>query len=73
MNFQDFLNNIINSFNNFINHVPQIINIIIQDNFIKLLIYLTIFSTLITFTIYIINLFKNIINFNKKDKNKEVE
>lgn len=50
MNFTEFLTTIFNSFNTFFTHITGFINILINDNFIKLIIYISIFG----FAIYIL-------------------
>lgn len=73
MSFQNFLNHAVNSFNNFIQNIPQLIHIILQDNLVKFLIFLVLFITLLNVGVYVINIFKELIKIKNKNKNKEVE
>ena len=72
MLFSEFINKLINCFNNALKLVSNIISIIINNNFIKLIIYTAVmyfifylFSELINI---IINLFKNHKNENDNSK-----
>lgn len=60
MSFQDFLLSIINCFNNIFKNLTNIIEIIMNNNFIKLIIYLTILYVVINYLFKIISTIFNI-------------
>lgn len=68
-NFGTFLNNIISSFNSVFEHFITYIELIFNNNFIKLIVYLSLFSFLIFILASIINIIYSIINL-KHDKNE---
>lgn len=79
MSFSNFLDIIINSFNNFINKILILINELLKDNLVKFIVFLGITY----FVLYVLfNIFKvigNIFNVNKdiedpkKGNKKEIE
>lgn len=80
MSFQNFITTIFNSFNAFFTHIVSYINLIIDNNFIKLIIYLVLFKLIIDFLFEVIKILLKIINNghnkelkNKKEKENKVE
>lgn len=80
MSFQNFITTIFNSFNAFFTHIVSYINLIIDNNFIKLIIYLVLFKIIIDFLFEVIKILLKIINNghnkelkNKKEKENKVE
>lgn len=72
MSFQDFITTIYNSFNTFFTHITNYISLLINNNFIKLIIYFSIFSFITYFLFEIIKLFLKIIN-NGHNKETKIE
>lgn len=80
MNFSNFLATIFNSFNTFFSHIINYIESIMQNNFIKLIIYLVLFGYVINFLFNVIKLLLKILtnSFNnneikKKENKKNIE
>lgn len=80
MSFQNFITTIFNSFNAFFTHIVSYINLVIDNNFIKLIIYLVLFKLIIDFLFEVIKILLKIINNghnkelkNKKEKENKVE
>ena len=67
--FVTFLNNIVSSFNSVFEHFINYIELIFNNNFIKLIIYLSLFSFLIFILSSIIGIIYSIINL-RHDKNE---
>lgn len=72
MNFQEFLNIIITSFNNFLSLVSNIFGKIINDNFVKFFIFLILLYFAINLLFKIVKLIFNIFS-SKKENKKEKE
>ena len=72
MTFEVFINNIINAFNTVFPHISTYINTLIDNNFIKFIIYLSLSSFLISLVFSILKIIYLILN-NKHDKEEEKE
>lgn len=71
MSFENFFGIIISSFNNFLNLISNFFTSIINNNFIKLIIFIVIFTFVISFLFKIINTIFNITSVKKPEgKNK---
>lgn len=70
MNFQQFINSIMTSFNNTLSHITNYISLLINDNFIKFIIFLTLFMFILELVIIII---KFIYSIFRSKHNREVE
>lgn len=80
MTFNEFIIAINNCFNNFFTHIIDIINPLLENNLIKLIIYLSIFSFIVFLLFSIIKIIYLIFNRknnkeikNKKDKENNIE
>lgn len=72
MNFNSFLIIIINCFTNFYNFFVSVFNLIINNNFIKLILFLILFYILIDYFGEILGLIRNIFSIKKENvKNKD--
>lgn len=67
MTFEVFINNIINAFNTVFPHIAYYINSLINNNFIKLIIYLSLSAFLINLVFSILKIIYGILN-RKHDK-----
>lgn len=72
MTFEVFINNIINSFNAVFPHIASYINSLINNNFIKLIIYLSLSAFLINLVFSILNIVYSILN-NNHDKEETIK
>lgn len=82
MTFETFVNSIINAFNTVFPHITSYINALIDNNFIKLIIYLSLSAFVINILFAILKIIYGILNrkhdremkkSNRKQKGKEVE
>lgn len=82
MDFQTFVNSIINAFNTVFPHISSYINTLIDNNFIKFIIYLSLSSFLISLLFAILKIIYGILNrkhdkemreSNRKQKGKVIE
>lgn len=72
MSFETFINSIFNCLNNFLNGFTKMFNIMIQNNFVKLIIYIALFIFAIELLFHIIDFIHNIFSMKKEAaKNKE--
>ena len=67
MTFETFLNNIINNFNTVFYHIINFIELVLDNNFIKFIIFLGLFIFVINLLCHVINIIYTILN-NKHDK-----
>jgi len=72
MSFSEFINAIITSFNTVFNYIITYFNLLVSNNFIKLIIYTTLFFLLIEFMFKIYDFIKNIFSMKKKAKDNKV-
>lgn len=71
MVFNEFLDIIIRSFNNFLNCVSKFVSIILENNFIKLILFIIILEFIVVLFGQIINIIKHLFSINKEaNKNK---
>lgn len=72
MSFENFINSIFNSFLNVFNLIKNLFGPVVQNNFIKLIIYIALFFLFIDFLDEIFNFIKNIFAMKKQtSKNKQ--
>lgn len=72
MSFESFVNSIINAFNTVFSHIVTYIQIFLNNNFIKFIIFLGLFGFIINFLFSIIKIIYEILN-NKHDKQETKE
>lgn len=70
MNFDSFLIIIINCFTNFYNFFVSVFNLIINNNFIKLILFLILFYLLIDYFGEILGFIRNIFSIKKENIKK---
>lgn len=79
MNFEQFINSLINAFNNTFTNLTKIFEIVMQNNYIKLIIFIVLFYLFIEFADQIFILIKNIFSMkkaagkNKQNSNTDIE
>lgn len=72
MSFENFINSIFNCFLNVFNLIKSLFGPVVQNNFIKLIIYVVLFFLFIDFLEEIFKLIKNIFAMKKQaSKNKQ--
>ncbi len=71
MTFTDFINSIINSFLNVFNFIISIFDLIISNNWIKLIIFITLVYFVIDFFSEIIDLIFNIFSMKKANSKQK--
>ena len=71
MKFNTFLNNIFSSFNEVFNNITNLFNLVLENNFIKLIIFITLIYLIIRIFTYFLDLVFNILSQKKESgKNK---
>lgn len=72
MSFENFINSIFNSFLNVFNLIKSLFGTVIQNNFIKLIVYIVLIYLFIDFLEEIFKFIKNIFSMKKQvSKNKQ--